>query len=145
MTWQNAGADLELHAAINIGAVAIAKKAGISVDGLRKFSIGSAFSDSLKVWQCSKYERYSLATRNLCSQLIAGVCQHEINNFGLRTFDQAVGYRVHLTKGKLALRLMFWKTPTEIEFANVGAKHQLHISDGLKNRAVVGNSAQLIM
>ena len=41
--------------------------------------------------------------------------------------DGARAFRVHVTSGKEAIRLMFWKKGNKIEFANVGVKHELLI------------------
>jgi hypothetical protein len=148
--WQNANSEADLHASVTIGAIALCNENDIGVAGLKQFSICTDFMDSLQKWQCASNGRFSLATRTLCSQLVAGVCHREIGNFGLaaprlRVFDQAAGCRVHLTEGKLAIRLMFWKTPTEMEFANVGAKRELYIADGLQDRAVIGNSLRVMV
>lgn len=46
----------------------------------------------------------------------------------IRTSDDAIAHRVHLTKSHEAFRLMFWKMENgHIEFANVSPKHEENI------------------
>ena len=61
----------------------------------------------------------------------------------IRQFNSALARRVHLTGGKEGLRLMYWENDREIEFANVGVKHELYIAQGSPNGGTTIDLAEL--
>ena len=140
--WQNAETAEDLHFAITIAALALLKEAGreCEIANLRPFTIGPLFLESLRVCQCFGAGRFASAALTLCAQLVARLCQRPIGVFGRpqqdRSFDDLLGWRVHLTKGAEGLRLMFWGDGKIVEFANVGVKHELEIAVGHRSGAV---------
>ncbi|MDR6190381.1 hypothetical protein QE372_002649 [Agrobacterium pusense] len=135
--WEQASSDEELYYAIALGALSLRKANGLNdeLEGLKKFRLGPGFSTSLSTHQCCGSGQYSSATRVLLSQIVAQLCNRKIGHFGrphqeIRSFDGARAYRVQLTKGQLALRLMYWEADGVIEFSNVGVKHELEILVG---------------
>ncbi|TAW18725.1 hypothetical protein [Rhizobium ruizarguesonis] len=141
--WARASSDQEIHFAITLGAIALRRAAGLNseLSSLRRFRLGPLLLDSLTEHGCCGVGRFSSATRLLLTQLVAGLCGREIGKFGrpqqeVRDFDGAKAFRVHLTKGKLGLRLMFWTAGENIEFANVGVKKALEIEVGGKGNFI---------
>jgi hypothetical protein len=140
--WRNAKTAGDLHFAITLGALALLQDAGEAANwtALKRFSIGSGFLESLHAVECSGEGRFANATRELCSQIVAGKCNRQINPFSLtgqyeRPFDKARAWRTHLTNSGLALRLMFWEGPRGLEYANVDVKNGETIEYGDKTPA----------
>ncbi|KQS96721.1 hypothetical protein [Rhizobium sp. Leaf386] len=140
--WTTARTAHDAHFAITLGALALQLEAGEQLDCVRlsQFAIGSAFVESLSSVECWGNGRFSSATRELCSQIVAGKCNRQINPFSLkgqfvRSFDGSLAWRTHLTNAGLALRLMHWKNDKRIEFANVDVKGGERIERGSEHPA----------
>ncbi|ULR44046.1 hypothetical protein [Rhizobium sp. K102] len=138
--WTRASSDQEIHFAITLGAIALRRAAGLNseLSSLKRFRLGPLLVDSLTEHGCCGGGKFSSATRLLLTQLVAGLCGREVGTFGrpqqkVRNFDGAKASRVHLTEGKLGLRLMFWTVGEDIEFANIGVKKALEIAVGAKD------------
>jgi hypothetical protein len=149
--WANAETAEELHFAITIGGLSVQRalgKGGEAAD-LRRFLVGPEFKESLRACQCYRQDRFASVTLALCSQIVADACTKPIGIFGrpaqaVRIFDSAGGFRVHLTKGALGLRLMFWESDRVIEFANVGVKNELQIQRGYQGGGVSSDIGQFL-
>lgn len=139
--WETAEASEDLYLSIVSGAWAMLEMFGQQVDysRLEKFSIGSEFLSSLGKVQAAGTGRFSGAARLLCTQIVARQCQRHIGAFGrpnqVVRADGALGCRVHVTEGNEGLRLMFWRSNNQIEFANVGVKKELVIETGTPSEA----------
>ncbi|MEJ0093101.1 MAG: hypothetical protein WDN46_06640 [Methylocella sp.] len=148
--WMNAKTPEDLHFAFTIGALALLKEAGkiSKVSQLRRFAIGPEFMKSLQATQCFGAGHFASAARSLCVQIVANVCAKRFGEMGrpqtIRKFDSAAGWRVHLTKGGEGFRLMFWQSNKEIEFANVGVKHELKIAHGFLNGAITADVSECL-
>ncbi|WP_349508892.1 hypothetical protein V6582_16860 [Agrobacterium vitis] len=137
VVWRRANCANDLHFAITLGALSLLRDAGEEVGSakLRQFALGSEFMASLERVECLGDGRYGTAVRELCSQLVAGKCNRQVNPFSLtgqyvRTFDGAKAWRTHVTNAGLALRLMHWDGKNGIEFANVDVKSGERIEVG---------------
>ncbi|HLP66085.1 MAG TPA: hypothetical protein VK181_01050 [Rhizobium sp.] len=135
--WRVAETAHDIHFSITLGALALQVEAGegVNISVLNKFAIGSEFVHSLKQVECWGNNRYSGAARELCSQIVAGKCNRQINPFSLtgqhvRSFDGARAWRTHLTNSGLGLRLMYWQGENGIEFATVDVKSGERIDIG---------------
>lgn len=135
--WERAESEQELHLAVTLFALALVAESGgaVKLNALKRFSIGAGFFASLDRNQCRIAAGFSGATLNLCAQLVAGLCNRQIGEFGkpkqlIRSVDQARAWRVHITEGGVGLRLMYWEVGDRIEFANVGPKKELEIERG---------------
>jgi len=132
--WKNADNGNELSLPISMKA---ANKLNLAVDNLpllggRGFTIGEYFYDSLIAHEATGENKHASTTLEKCSLMIANIGGLFERNFGReRRIDGANSRRVHLTKGGLGLRLMFWlKMDNNIEFANIGPKHEMNIVEG---------------
>ncbi|MFF2322373.1 hypothetical protein ACFVTJ_15095 [Agrobacterium sp. NPDC058088] len=141
--WSVARTPYDLHFAITVGALALQKEAGEDIDaaGLTMFAIGSEFFRSLEEVECLGNGRYAGATRELCSQIVAGKCNRQVNPFSLkrqyvRQHDNATAWRTHLTNSGLGLRLMYWQNVNGIEFATVDVKSGERIDVGVVSETV---------
>lgn len=102
------------------------------------FLIGSSFVASLHAWGADARRDYAMVTVESCARIVLGIPKNPINEFREcadgnanqhTREDGALGFRTHLTKKGVALRLMFWRrTDGKIEFANIGGKNELEIS-----------------
>lgn len=135
--WAIAETAYDLHFAITIGALALQKEAGegLNATALTRFTIGSEFFRSLEEVECLGTNRYAGAARELCSQIVAGKCNRQINPFSLkgqyvRQSDKSKAWRTHLTNSGLGLRLMYWEGDKGIEFATVDVKNGERIDIG---------------
>lgn len=135
--WRTANTDDDVYFAITLGALAIARLArpGATIADLVEFSIGSEFLSSLNRHSCGKTQRFSMTTFERCARIVADYATAGVQPMGrprqtVRAKDDALACRSHITKKGLALRLMHWKLPSKIEFANVGVKKELRIEDG---------------
>lgn len=135
--WRGAETAADIHFAITLGALALQLQAGEnpSCARLAKFGIGSEFVQSLAAVECWGNARFSGAIRVLCSQIVAGKCNRQINPFSLRgqyvrPSDGARAWRTHLTNSGLGLRLMHWSSDRGLEFANVDVKDGEYIEYG---------------
>lgn len=133
--WRNATSVDDIHLSLQIGIEEVLNKnpeAGIQV---KDFSVGTGFFNSLLQHQCSANGRFSAIAHDLCVQLITGTSNKRIGTIGrpqqeVRLRDGARGHRVHLTKHRPALRLMFWDVEGLMELANVGIKEAHYIDRG---------------
>jgi hypothetical protein len=102
------------------------------------YSLGPEFLASARKWG---FQRPDLAMNLIdsCARIAVGIPSKVVKPFRKsdnspdqreRTTDKALAWRNHLTKGGPGFRLMYWKKTTgEIEFANVGPKHELIIHE----------------
>jgi hypothetical protein len=96
-----------------------------------RFSIGSEFVRSLKENQAFSDGKFASTVLETCARIAAGTPKYDINDFGVRSNDGALGKRTHATKHRPALRLLFWMhCDGEVEFANIGQKNDLDIEAG---------------
>lgn len=137
LLWKTAKNAEDLHLSIALGALAVLNKgkAQAKLEDLHPFIIGSEFLPSLERNQSANNGRFSNLMRTVCCQIVARACEKKTKPFGLKTqvlrqTDQALGWRVHVTKDKEALRLMYWTSGDFLEFANVGPKQELIIQEG---------------
>ena len=99
------------------------------------FGVGRGFFSSLKNNQCAGSGAFGSVVLDTIAHVLAGQPKNEISIFATkagsgvaRSHGKYKAYRTHLTGGKQALRLMFWKHEDGgIVFANVGNKHELKI------------------
>ena len=111
---------------------------GAETDGVRKFSIGIGFVESLHAWGADSRHDFAMVTIESCARIVLGIPKNPINQFRESADgnakqrsreDGALAFRTHLTKKGVGLRLMFWShTDGTIEFANIGGKGELDIS-----------------
>jgi hypothetical protein len=135
--WRLADSPQAYHLAIALRASEIIRQGGPvgATSDLKKFSIGADFPASLARNQCAGEQPFSGACLTLCGQIISDRCNRFQGPMGrpnqtIRSFDGASGWRVHLTDAHQALRLMYWNLGNSLEFANVGPKFELLISEG---------------
>lgn len=130
--WSRANAADELDFAIRARATQLRNSLGIvSPEKLqREFVVGSDFLRSIQVNQ-ALHGPYMQVTLEACAKLAADAPINDVKPFQtsagsgiqLERSDGALAFRAHLSKGKVALRLMYWQLPSgSIEFANVGPK-----------------------
>ncbi|MBZ9942655.1 hypothetical protein LB533_16305 [Mesorhizobium sp. BR1-1-13] len=126
------GAELALPIALRA-----AEKLGVEIDDLplgvgRKFSVGESFYSSLAKVEALGNHKHAHTTLDRCATVVAdNTLLFERDFQKNRRVDSAEARRVHLTKGGVGLRLMFWeRTNGGIEFANVGPKHEEVIVEG---------------
>ena len=99
------------------------------------YSMGSQFLSTAQIWDCGQEGRYTLLLIESCARIVLNNPKNPLKPFldeqhGKQKIrnDGALAFRTHLTKGKVALRLMLWKLADgTIEFANVGKKAELKI------------------
>lgn len=107
------------------------------------FYVGSEFLDSLRANQACETYKFSVQTFNKSCQTITEAKKVDIKRMWkasagkrkrtdrVRDADKAVAYRLHVTSGQEALRLMLWKrNDGRYEFANVGVKGEEEILAG---------------
>lgn len=144
--WRYADSVSDAYIAILLRA---AEMLGDECRPLETFSLGPAFLESLRANQCVGSGAFAGVALEVCAQLVAGTITRPIGTFGkpdqeVRSFDRALGWRVHLTGAHAGLRLMFWRSDRGIEFANVGPKHELLIEKGKRNGDFRGTLGRLI-
>jgi hypothetical protein len=134
--WASALNADDLTVSIAIGALALLKERG-QFPGTVPFGfrIGSDFFDSIVRHQASGEQRYASLVAQICFALAANCFGGTDKPFGrlsaeVRDRDGAEGRRVHVTKAGVGLRLMYWRQGDKLEFANVGPKLELRISQG---------------
>lgn len=142
LLWEVASTAAGLHLAIAARALTLIQEAGgeVRLSGIEVFTVGPNFLASLQRNQSAGSGRFAAITLELCAQLVARRCTRYQRPMGkpahiIRTTDKAGAMRVHLTDSHEALRLMYWRTPTGIEFANVGPKMELMIDHGDRGEA----------
>ncbi|WP_162950188.1 hypothetical protein [Rhizobium jaguaris] len=135
--WKAARSPEELHMAITLGALAVRRSMHpeSGLEDLLTFTVGTEFAASLITHQCGGSQNYSSTTFQRCCQVIADIGVVETKIMGRptqirREADNSGAYRVHITKGHQALRLLYWDTPGGIEFANVEVKKKIAIEAG---------------
>lgn len=132
--WGVASNDAELALPIALKAIArlgLAPSILPATEG-RTFSVGDGFYQTLVDHHAVGTMRHSGSTLGRCAIVVADNSAIFERDFGEdRKADGAGSRRVHIGKAHEALRLFFWEKPTgEIEFANVGVKHELKVTAG---------------
>lgn len=141
--WRSAKNESSIKLAIELAAQNMVRTCGLNNSSLapERFSIGPHFIKSLSNWEASGDGRYSSCVFETCVRIVIGQPKYAVNemlaNTGskgkaqvhkCRTSDGAGAFRTHVSKDHEAIRLMYWKrNDGHIEFANVGAKHDLEI------------------
>lgn len=120
------------------GALCALKQKGEPLDLIspRSFGLGTQFVESLKNNQCLPGQKFWGACFSSIVAVLTAAPEYEINIFrkngkspDQKMSGQYKAYRSHLTKGGVALRLMFWEAEDGyIELANVGPKNELFIA-----------------
>lgn len=136
--WQSATSDAEIALAIAARANQLRAAAGMAALPriADHFALGSHFRNSLADAQALQAGPYALATLDTCARICGGLPQPDDSPFytsagsGVqrkRVSDDALAHRVHVTKGGIGVRLMYWRLPSGfIEFSNTGPKaHEL--------------------
>lgn len=133
-SWKCATSAEDIYTSIWIGAAAHSKRVNGEVPPAKNFRVGGDFFDSARLNQCANFGPFSSTTLKTCIYYLCdptAVSRKVFRGIEKRTIDQATAYRSHITKGNPALRLLTWEgAGGEIEFANVGPKHELRISAG---------------
>lgn len=118
--------------AFALGAASIATQHG--KNGIRVYTCGDHFFDSLNEHQCAPGQRFSNTAFDVICHVVAGVEKYTHNPMysDLDKKEQIVrdgkhAWRTHITKGNPALRLMYWIEEGNIIIANVGNKNALEI------------------
>ncbi|WP_146205345.1 MULTISPECIES: hypothetical protein [unclassified Azospirillum] len=141
--WRSAQNENAIKLAIELAAQNMARTCGLKSSFLTptSFSIGPHFITSLNNWEASGDGRYSSCVFETCVRIAIGQPKYVVNEMLAKTgskgkaevhkcrkADGAGAYRTHVSKDHEAVRLMYWKrNDGHIEFANVGAKHDLEI------------------
>ncbi len=136
--WRDAETICDLHFAILLKALQIraAEGQGNDIRAISVFGIGSDFLATITKNGCGNGGPYAGATLETCARIALGAPKNALRPFGkpdqtIRSRDKAKALRTHVTKGGVAIRLMVWERPDgTIEFANVGPKGELEISEG---------------
>jgi len=110
---------------------------------LPAFSIGSNFFQSICENQSGPQSRYGSIVLESCARVVLNTPKNSIDPFmkgqrsksedqWVRERDQALAYRTHVTKSGEGLRLVFWRTPSNlVEFANVSVHNDLSLLEGV--------------
>lgn len=127
----------DIWLAIAMRAIQIAEGDERAFTELPRFVVGDQFISSAERWQAGSGGAYASVTLETCARVVANV-EAEIQPFRSSTAstapqrvreDGASAFRIHLSKAKVALRLMLWRLPDgRWEFANVGGKNELWIA-----------------
>jgi len=138
--WSKAETPDDLYLAVLSGSFHLrrAKIPNATIDGLRSFSIGSAFQESLLAHECGGTQRFSSVAFDVCCRVVANIDAISVGTMGrpkqtLRSWDKAAGHRTQITTGNPSLRLMHWEKNGAIEFSNVGTKKALFIAEGTRS------------
>jgi hypothetical protein len=97
------------------------------------FTFGNHFVNSLKYNAAWGYHPFSGSVLWTCLDIVSGQDPgHPFRVAGKWDAPQMsranyFAWRAHVTKGGPALRLMYWKSPSEIEFSRLGPKNELRI------------------
>jgi hypothetical protein len=148
--WRSATDADQLHFAICAKVIQLFRARGASkrLREVPRFSIGSKFFRSISNFGGSGADLNCDVVLESCARLVMGNPKNKVAIFKRKTGagrlvaarregDNAEGLRTHLTKRHEALRLMFWRhTDGSLEFANIGPKAELEISDGVAQEAV---------
>ncbi|WP_148260814.1 hypothetical protein [Ectopseudomonas mendocina] len=136
--FEGAITDADFKYAMYVGARNLHEKlgAGCKVDW-DDFSLSERFVDSLRENECMPGARYCGAAFETIIRVLMRHPSCDVNEFtksdddsAPRVFGDYTAYRVHVTKGGRALRLMFWENDDgKIVLANIGNKGELHIED----------------
>jgi hypothetical protein len=128
----SASSDPELILAVTLLALVFKRTLipNAKVSDLARFSFGPGFFASLITHECDCEHKFGRVTLQRIAHIVAGMGNINPNKFGTRTFDQAQGWRVHLSGIGPGLRMMYWTSAAGIEFANVGVKKELVIEPG---------------
>jgi len=137
-TWRNAENPEEFELAIWLAAKTMSDKSGI---GLKEFRVGTRFIECLRENSAAGKGPYAGSVLGKCAQTVLLQSSLEPKPFYVsaeakaairqRARDRAKAWRLHVTKGHQALRLMYWELPDkQIEFATLGVKGEESIHDG---------------
>jgi len=104
--------------------------------GIDDFNVSPEFADSLRRNQCSEDGAFVSVALEAIADVLARVPSTTTKIFATkaggavaRRHNAYSAYRAHVTKGGLALRLMFWKSDEgRVVFANIGPKSELRIA-----------------
>lgn len=132
--WQHAdsGSELVLPMAIRAAEKLMIDIGKLPLSAGRSFAVGEHFYESLSDVEALGVKKHASTTLDRCATVIADNTPIFERNFcKVRRADNAAAKRVHLTKHGAGLRLMFWELDDgSIEFANVGVKAALEITEG---------------
>jgi hypothetical protein len=129
IVWRTARSLIDLEFAL----IAFATKTDC---GISRFSFGANFVDSLRLNSAWGESRHARAVFDTCAAIVT---DKETATIGPFYRDPAkriqatkdggyLGWRAHVTKGGVGLRLMYWRRSTgEVEFSRVGPKNELRI------------------
>lgn len=133
--WQNASSEEVVFKTIN-RRVDDLQAQGVG-RGKRTFILGPHFVESLRKWGASSRRDYAMVTVESCARIVLDIPKNEVKPFRVSEAanaeqvsrdDKSLGFRTHLTKSGVGLRLMLWEHPNgTIEFANIGGKSELDI------------------
>ncbi|SOZ09530.1 hypothetical protein [Cupriavidus taiwanensis] len=129
--------DFHLKLSFYVGALRKAKSQGLSPRdiSLDNFDLGPEFSNSMEKNQCGPGGTFAGVLVDTISDLLAGHPKNPVSIFRksamsdeAKTHGTFTGYRTHVTKSGVALRLMFWRNDDGmLVLANVGPKQELVI------------------
>lgn len=129
--------DFHFKLSFYVGALRKAKLQGLSLSdiSLDNFDLGPEFSNSMWKNQCGPGSTFAGVFVDTVSDLLMGHPKNPASIFRksatsdeARTHGDFTGYRMHVTKSGLALRLMFWRDSQGLlVLANVGPKQELLI------------------
>jgi hypothetical protein len=131
------GAELALPIALRAAQKLDTEIANLPLTAGRAFSIGEHFYNSLEEVEALRLQKHASTSLDRCAAVVADNTLQFERDFGKkRRADNAGSRRVHVTKKGIGLRLMFWELPSgQIEFANIGPKHEEAIFEGNPNQA----------
>jgi hypothetical protein len=132
--WADAVSPSDVEMAITAKAFQLRIVSGLDAlpQSCEEFELGPYFVESLSGAQAAHNSPYAAATLDKCARLVAGLPLPDDNPFytaagsqsqRVRSSDGAMARRVHVSKGGIAVRLMYWRMPNgTIEFSNVEPK-----------------------
>jgi hypothetical protein len=148
--WKVAMDDSDIRMSIIIEALRLARQSDPSVEisSLPVFHLGPDFVPSLGTSAAAGEGPFGDLIRRCCARVLLDLSNPPPQPFRTSAdsleqktrLDGAKAWRVHITKSHEALRLMYWRRPkVGIEFANVGSKSELWISDRIGQRHSQGS------
>nr|WP_290221379.1 hypothetical protein [Trichocoleus desertorum] len=134
--WGNANSEQSAMDAIQLRVEELIQEGTTDARAVRTFRLGSKFLESARHWGFTS-SGSAMILIDSCARIVIGMPKKNLKPFRIsknsteqrvRSSDQALAWRNHLTKGGPGFRLMYWETSGgEIEFANVGDKDELII------------------
>lgn len=136
--WRNAESSEEVEVAILASAMRMDESANC---GIKKFRVGSGFLESLRYCGAVGDGAYANAVLQKCAQTVLNISSLQPNHFHnstsanstvrVRERDNAIAWRLHVTKRHQALRLMYWELPCgSLEFSTLDEKAEEDILEG---------------